>query len=235
MEVLYSDIIEKQILSLEDCEFKLDDCSCYFIFFNLSNGISAEIRLKKFFNWDYSNVTIYSISCKKNIDSFKRMLDEIKNIGKNGIVVCDTIKDKDEYKKSISHCNVLSIKLDNCWICYDECLNKEHLKCGHLIHTKCAEKYYDMNKKHFKCGICREEYKSGMFFYDHPEQYPEEYTEEYPEEYYETETEEEGEEEGEDTEGEGEDTEGYSDSETELYEDDGFEENDYYENNYVDL
>jgi len=82
-----------------------------------------------------------------------------------GVIVGNTLTNRKVYEKKIKYCNLLGIELDKCWICFEDTSNREHLRCGHFIHTKCAEKYYTING-HFKCGICRENYGTKMIFFD---------------------------------------------------------------------
>lgn len=81
----------------------------------------------------------------------------MKHLVSNGVVVGNKLKHKQDYKKKIDYCKLLTIGLDKCWICLEETLNGGHLGCGHFIHTRCAEQYFNMNNR-FKCGICRKDY-----------------------------------------------------------------------------
>ena len=150
-------------LNLNDCIFKIDDCECFYRFFSDRNNIYGEITLKHFTNSLCDNQTISYFVCKKELCKFENMIDRMKVISKNSVIVGHKLRTKKYYEKSKKYCELFDIELDKCWICCEEALNVEHLKCGHIIHTKCAEKYFTMNS-HFKCGICKEK-NDEMFFH----------------------------------------------------------------------
>ena len=163
LETLYNNVIRRGLITLDDCEFKIDGCTCYYVFVNVGHGIKVLVQLKYFYDKKFHNMTIYNSICRKNIGSFGRMIEIVKEKVNNSCVVGSSLKDKQEYSDDIGYCSLLSIKLDKCWLCFEDVLNKEHLKCGHLIHTKCAEQVFRMTG-HFKCGICRENYGTEMYF-----------------------------------------------------------------------
>ena len=165
LQQLFNDIITRKIVSLSDCTFEIDGCTCYYVFYDIGNKIELNIKLDYFYKNEFEKTILTSYNCAKKIQDFELMIDIMKKRVQNGTIVKNTLKDKKEYEKNIGYCELLSIKLDKCYICYEYVLNKEHLKCGHLIHTKCAEQYFKI-KKHFKCGVCREDYGEHMYFYE---------------------------------------------------------------------
>lgn len=158
---LYEDVLTNGKVVLLDCEFKLDDCSVFYSFINFKHEITICLKLKNFYN----NPDIYKLSCNKNIDSFRQLIKQMKTIVSTGVIVGNALTNRKVYEKKIKYCNLLGIELEKCWICFEDTSNREHLRCGHFIHTKCAEKYYTING-HFKCGICRENYGTKMIFFD---------------------------------------------------------------------
>ena len=153
-------------LDLIDCMFKIDDCECFYRFFSDRNLIYGEISLKHFTSSLCDNQTLSYFVCKKDLYEFENMIERMKIISKNSVIVGNKLRSKKYYEKSKKYCELFDIELDKCWICYEEALNVEHLKCGHVIHTKCAEKYFKINN-HFKCGICKE--KNDDMFFDGPD------------------------------------------------------------------
>lgn len=160
---LYNDIIDNGRVVLLDCEFELDGCIVFYMFSNLTNYINVSLKLKHFYDVDDNYPTIYSLKCEKNINKFAKIIGNMKKMVEGGVVVKNELRLKKEYEKKINYCKLLNITLDKCWVCYEDILNHEHLKCGHRIHTKCAEQYFKINGS-FKCGICRETYGEQMYF-----------------------------------------------------------------------
>ena len=67
------------------------------------------------------------------------------------------LKLKYNKKKNYTPCmiDIVNINHDNCSICLDEPEQCSQLKCGHIFHKKCINKWFQSSKT---CPVCRRDY-----------------------------------------------------------------------------
>ena len=108
--------------------------------------------LKSYKEGDNKNVIIKSI----NLIIKENNLENIKLIKMNNINNKFFFKDNKSDNKY--NCNF-------CTICQENIKNREHkvhLKCNHIFHKKCINKYMKINKINFCCPNCNKDYKDDL-------------------------------------------------------------------------
>ena len=71
------------------------------------------------------------------------------------------IKQKYKKNKNITNCmiDIININHENCSICLEEPGKCSQLKCGHIYHRKCINKWF---KTSSSCPVCRRDYSENF-------------------------------------------------------------------------